>query len=325
MKLSKIEKSMDSQAITREQMDQINRYTRRGLERDEVFVFSIVLCDNEIDRDYERFTVDALEKLGALFVGKTGVFDHSPKAENQSARIFETRLVREDATTSLGEVYCCLKAWAYMARCEKNADLILEIDAGIKKEVSVGCAVERIVCSVCGADQNAGGCVHKKGKSYDHMTCHYLLEDPTDAYEWSFVAVPAQKNAGVVKKFDAARQEGGEQMELAKLFEATQDTTLTKAQLRELSAEYAQLKLLAAAGERYHESLRCEVTKLALLSQPELAPGVMEAVAAKMDISELLAFRKSFLGTAGAHYPVTTQLGGCMEARGTQGESEFKI
>ena len=41
-------------------------------------------------------------------------------------------------------------AWAYMLRTEKNADLIAEIEGGIKKEVSVGCSVGRRVCSVCG-------------------------------------------------------------------------------------------------------------------------------------------------------------------------------
>ena len=29
----------------------------------------------------------------------------------------------------------------------------------------------------------------------------YILDDITDAYEWSFVAVPAQVNAGVTKRF----------------------------------------------------------------------------------------------------------------------------
>ena len=31
--------------------------------------------------------------------------------------------------------------------------------------------------------------------------CHVVLNQPTDAYEWSFVAVPAQREAGVIKMF----------------------------------------------------------------------------------------------------------------------------
>ena len=34
---------------------------------------------------------------------------------------------------------------------------------------------------------------------YDGKTCHFVLSDPQDAYEWSFVAVPAQRDAGVIK------------------------------------------------------------------------------------------------------------------------------
>ena len=55
----------------------INRYTRREFKADEVYTFSVVLCDNEIDRDNERFTTDALQKLATLFLGKTGIFNHS--------------------------------------------------------------------------------------------------------------------------------------------------------------------------------------------------------------------------------------------------------
>lgn len=53
------------------------------------------LCDNEIDRDGERFSLEALEQLKALFVGKTGIFDHDPKGENQTARIYAAELVQE--------------------------------------------------------------------------------------------------------------------------------------------------------------------------------------------------------------------------------------
>lgn len=50
-------------------------------------MFSVVLCNNDVDRDHEKFTRRALEELGALFVGKTGIFDHSMKSGDQAARI----------------------------------------------------------------------------------------------------------------------------------------------------------------------------------------------------------------------------------------------
>ena len=33
----------------------INRYTRRPFSEEEIYTFSVVLCDNEVDRDFERF------------------------------------------------------------------------------------------------------------------------------------------------------------------------------------------------------------------------------------------------------------------------------
>ena len=40
---------------------------------------------------------------------------------------------------------------------------------------------------------------HIKGEKYDGKPCVGDLIDPTDAYEFSFVAVPSQRGAGVTK------------------------------------------------------------------------------------------------------------------------------
>lgn len=182
-------------------LGQLNKFTRRELSADEVFIFTVSLCDNEIDRDNERFSAEALHELAEKFIGVTGIFDHNPKGENQTARLFMTEVVEEDYVNSLGEKYLWLKGYAYMVRTDSNADLIREIDGGIKKEISVSCAAESQVCSVCGADRNVNACRHIKGKVYDGTRCFFTLEKITDAYEWSFVAVPAQVHAGVTKKF----------------------------------------------------------------------------------------------------------------------------
>ena len=140
----------------------INRFAKSPLRAEEVYTFSLRLCDNEVDRDWERFDTAALNTLGDLFVGKSGIFDHQWTAEGQTARIYRTEMVREGAqVTAAGDGYCWLKAWAYLLRTEKNADLIAEIEGGIKKEVSVGCSMGRSVCSVCGAEN--GACSHVKG------------------------------------------------------------------------------------------------------------------------------------------------------------------
>ncbi len=182
-------------------LEQLNKFTRRKFTGDEVFIFPVILCDNEVDRDNERFSRKSLDEMAEKFVGVTGIFDHDPKGGNQTARIFSAEVVEESRENSLGEPYACIKANAYMVRTDSNADLIREIEGGIKKEVSVSCAAERHICSVCGTDRRVKACHHVKGRRYDGKKCFLSLEDISDAYEWSFVAVPAQVRAGVTKKF----------------------------------------------------------------------------------------------------------------------------
>ena len=74
--------------VTEAELEAIARYSRRRLTAEEVYTFPLVLCDNDLDRDHECFTDAALEKLAVLFRGKTGIFDHDPRGEKQTARIY---------------------------------------------------------------------------------------------------------------------------------------------------------------------------------------------------------------------------------------------
>lgn len=175
----------------------INQYSLKELLPEEVYCFAVLLCDNEVDRDFERFDKAALTALSKLFLGKSGIFDHNWSAKEQVARLYRTEVVKGDSQTKAGDPYYYLRGYAYMPRTEKNAGLIAEIEAGIKKEVSVGCAIGRTVCSICGVEN--GKCEHVKGQEYGGKLCFFTLKDPADAYEWSFVSVPAQPAAGVTK------------------------------------------------------------------------------------------------------------------------------
>ncbi len=279
-------------------LGKINRYTRRNLSADGVYTFSVILCDNEIDRDYERFCVDSLNSLAKLFIGKTGIFDHNPKGQNQTARIYDTEvLVDKLKRTSLNEEYTYLKAKAYMVKSDKNADLILEIDGGIKKEVSVGCSVSSIKCSVCAADAKKG-CKHQKGKVYEGTQCHHILEKPTDAYEWSFVAVPAQKNAGVTKSYENQDKEDSKLRDNDTLIKAfsvcDEEFTLTKAEAMALCSHIKCLEKTAELGFAYKQDLAKEVTRLSFLANDQLDTAVFASVASKMDIEELKAFKSAY-------------------------------
>lgn len=193
--------TLQGAAINDSDLALINKHSIRALTADDVYVFKAVMCDNEIDREYEVFPVASLEKLAALFVGKTVIANHQWRSEAQMARIYKTEVVTENIQATHGENKAKLMAYCYTLRTDSNKDLIAEIDAGIKKEVSVGCRCEQAVCSICGTDNRKRYCEHFPGRTYDNQKCHFKLLDPTDAYELSFVAVPAQPGAGITKAY----------------------------------------------------------------------------------------------------------------------------
>ena len=225
-------------------LEQLNRFTRRKHTAQEVYMFDVILCDNEVDRDGECFTKQALETLCRRFEGVTGIFDHDPKGSRQTARIFATELVEDPARrTAYGAAYTYLKACAYMIRTDSNQDLIREIDGGIKKEVSVSCAAKTSRCSVCGS---TGACAHEKGKVYGGRLCYRELEDISDVYEWSFVALPAQVHAGVTKQYGAS---GGEDP-VRKALQAQLDAQQQAVALARQDARKQIRQLLAATHSK---------------------------------------------------------------------------
>ena len=132
------------------------------------------------------------------------------------------------------------------------------------------------VCSICGAED---GCGHEKGQRYGGKLCFRELREPLDAYEWSFVAVPAQRSAGILKRF----------------CQESEDTAVLRKQ--------------AALGVKYLTSLRREVVRLAMLADDALDGEAFSAVAAKLDEPELLALHKSYAKQAARRFPTVPQLG----------------
>lgn len=197
-----IQKQLEIENTTNEDsLALINKYTRRNLSLDEVYIFPISLCNNDVDRDIEKFTVESLNAIASLMVGKTIVLDHRWSAKNQSARIFKTNVEQVSGKiTKDGEPFYHLTALAYAVKSDATKDFILNIDAGILKEVSVGVGVSKHTCSICGLDYYGGECRHYKGEVYDEQEMFVKLEGINDAYEVSFVAVPAQPEAGVTKQ-----------------------------------------------------------------------------------------------------------------------------
>ena len=285
------------------ELEKVNRFTRSDVTEEQIYAFPVVLCDNEIDRDGERFSIEALEKLAELFVGKTGIFDHDPKGEKQAARIYECGVRRDESrTTACGEVYTYLYAKAYMMRTESSRDLITEIEGGIKKEVSVSCSVGSKVCSVCGSDRYGSSCGHIKGRSYGGKVCCDILGDPTDAYEWSFVAIPAQTEAGVTKRYSGHRD-----------------------QAAEVSALKAELSRMQELNGRACDLLKREIMSLSFMVRPLMAVETVKALTEKMGFDELEALRVRFKAQCVQNEPDGHELYEPLPARKNGENRRFKV
>ncbi len=199
------------------------------------------------------------------------------------ARIFETQVITEGDVTYL-------KAWAYIRRGGANEEIIADIEAGIKKEVSVGCAMGRAICSVCGSEY--GTCGHVKGESYEGQVCHTILQEPLDAYEFSFVAVPAQREAGVMKGMGQRK------------------TLQTLAAEFGAQAEYRALKKQAELGQRYEKELQDSVVRLGLALELGVTEPVLRSLTKAAAADDLLALKNALEQRLKESLPVTTQLSG---------------
>ena len=284
MEIKKETQAVGKGCPTAAQLETINAQAKSELKEDQVYVFSVRLCDDQVDRDGERFDTEALPVLAKLFLGKTGIVDHKWSSENQVARIFETQVVQEEGVSYI-------KAWAYIRRGGANEEIIADIEAGIKKEVSVGCAMGMSICSVCGNEY--GTCGHMKGESYDGQVCCAILQEPMDAYEFSFVAVPAQREAGVLKGMGGGRKC---LKELAEEFGA--------------QGEYRALYKMAKLGQQYQKELEDSVVRLCLSLELGAPEPVLRSVVKTAGAEDLMKLKEALEDRLAESLPIQTQLGG---------------
>jgi predicted nuclease with TOPRIM domain len=137
-----------------------------------------------------------------------------------------------------------------------------------------------------------GQCVHEKGKIYDGQLCYASLEQATDAFEFSFVAVPAQREAGVIK---------GQKRQYEKLAELVREHPGCGAELERLERE-------AKAGRSYLDGLRRDVVRLGGLAERDLDVAVLRDIADKLEERELLELKRTFEGRAQEKYALKPQL-----------------
>ena len=195
--------------ITTSEMELINSYSRKELTPEDVYVFTVKLCDNDIDSTNERFTVESLFALADLFIGKTGFIENDLAKNNQMIRIISCKVdCDEDKGTVDHEPYYRLMARVYMLRNDNTREMIENIEKGIVEEVSIGCSVNHSICSICHYSIYSPLCNHHRGEKYEvdgrMKLCFVELKEPTDVYEFLLVFKPPMTNQEALNELQAS-------------------------------------------------------------------------------------------------------------------------
>ena len=126
-----------------------------------------------------------------------------------------------------------------------------------------------------------------------------------DAYEFSFVAVPAQRDAGVLKGMGSRSLK-----DLAERFGAQR--------------EYRELYKQAQLGAAFEKQLRDKVVRLCLMLDLGVEEPVLRGVLGKATAEELGAMEKALEARTAECFPMQTQLPGGNVPQ-TEMESGFLI
>lgn len=152
--------------------------------RDNNTIITVRLADNEMDTDYEYFSVSALHDMAELYTGRNGIIGEDENNKTQWGRILscEVKTNPKKITTS-GEIYTYLEARVIIPRTDENIKLLNGL-MNKPHEASVSCSVRNRVCSLCG-EKN---CIeHKKGTLYHGQLIGNRLENVIDVYEWAII------------------------------------------------------------------------------------------------------------------------------------------
>jgi hypothetical protein len=198
--------------ISPENLALINRLAPTGLQAEDVYVRSMYLCSDKIcPTDWGRFTENALRQICSLVVGRAVLRGHD-RSSLPLARFFRAEIVRraDDVNVETGQPSCWVRAWFYWLRGTTGArDLLLNIDGGVYREVSISWRYRSASCSICGEDIRV--CDHTAGRTYDGVRCHFVVDEVLDVLEGSLVYRGAESHALLagVRGASSHRADGG--------------------------------------------------------------------------------------------------------------------
>lgn len=161
----------------------INRFALRPLALNEVAVFTLDLCNNQVDRHHSRFPDEELETINRLIVGRPLMERHDLRGALPRGTFFRSQLHRDGTRLSV-------RPEVYVLRTGDNEDFIRNIEGGVYRETSIGFAFRTPECSICG--QHIQNCGHVPGHEYAGASCHFVMRDVVDVLEGSVVSCGSQ-------------------------------------------------------------------------------------------------------------------------------------
>lgn len=174
--------------VTQKQLEKINSIAKKNLAADDIYVVTVNIADNNLDRDYEKFSIGALEQLAAMYIGKPLKYEGKI-----IGRIFNTYLEKqEDYIVDGGECYYKLKAEIYIIISPSTKRIIDRIEDDVcgresdtRTTISISCSVDEAICSICGENRRKrNSCEHTNSKIYNKdELCYVTLQNVTDVYE----------------------------------------------------------------------------------------------------------------------------------------------
>lgn len=175
--------------MSAEDMAAINKQALGELQAEDVAVFRMDLCNDQIDRHISRFPVEELRKISdELIVGKPLMELHDmpgpfSRGSQPVGKFFRSQVVEENGTVSV-------RPDVFLLRGHGEDDIIAKIEAGILAGTSISFALDRPECSSCGCDIRE--CAHWPGDEVDGELCHVILREVSDVFEGSIVPLGSQ-------------------------------------------------------------------------------------------------------------------------------------
>jgi len=190
--------SVAEDAPSPEDMERIGTLAPGRIAPGDVYVRSMYLCSDRVcPADWGKFTENALRRICCLVVGRAVLRGHD-RSSLPLARFYRAEVVERDGETDpeTGEPVRWVRAWFYWLRGTTGArDLLLNIDGGVYREVSISWRYRGATCSVCGDDIRS--CEHTPGRTYDGTRCHFAVDEVLDVLEGSLVYRGAESRASL--------------------------------------------------------------------------------------------------------------------------------